>query len=340
MQPGAGTTRLAPSPTGSLHLGHACSFLATWALARRSGWRVLLRLDDLDAARVRSGGGDIVGTLLWLGLDWDGPPVRQSDRLDRYRAAMRRLAHDGRIYESPHSRQTVREAAAAVGAPHEGEGHVVFPPELRPPSGPAWSFRKLDVNHRFRTDAVEVHVEDELRGPCRFEPAARHGDFLVWTKAGVPSYQLACAVDDAELGVTDVVRGEDLLESAALQGLLLERLGHRPPRWWHLPLVRDEEGRRLAKRDGAAGLDTLRDLGVPPERVRGLVAWWLGLGALEPLSPEQLTSLTDPEALRAASIRVASGRGPFVSVATIAWLRGSSVTTDTLLRHARGDSIE
>ena len=120
-------TRFAPSPTGPLHLGHACTFVANWLLARKSGWRLLLRLDDLDAPRVQSSGHDVLDTLRWLGLDWDGEPIRQSARLDRYRAAMHALAQAGVVYESPHTRSEVREAAAAVGAPHEGEGHARFP---------------------------------------------------------------------------------------------------------------------------------------------------------------------------------------------------------------------
>lgn len=332
----AGTTRLAPSPTGPLHLGHACSFLATWVLARRHGWRLVLRMDDLDAPRVRSAGGDLLETLRWLGLDWDGEPVRQSERLARYRAAMDQLATAGRIFASPQSRQEVREAAAAVGAPHEGEGHVVFPATLRPPPGAAWGFHDTGVNHRLRVDPGPVIVQDELLGIREFDPAAQHGDFLVWTKAGVPSYQLACAVDDAELGVTDVVRGADLLESAALQTLLLRAMGREPPRWWHLPLVRDARGRRLAKRDGAEGLEALRRSGVSADRVCGLVAWWLGLAPLEPVAAAALVERASVEGLRMRS-RV---DGPCAHPAALAWLRGDDGLTDTLVDDAGRRAVE
>jgi glutamyl-tRNA synthetase len=332
----AGITRLAPSPTGPLHLGHACSFLAAWLLARRNGWRVLLRLDDLDAARVQAGGPDPLETLDWLGLGWDGEPIRQSTRLDLYRQAMRRLASAGRVFESPQSRQEVREAAESVGAPHEGAGHVVFPTSLRPPPGKAWAFRDPSVNHRLRVEPGWVHVQDELAGPHAFEPASQHGDFLVWTKAGVPSYQLACAVDDAELGVTDVVRGADLLESAALQSTLLGALGHAPPRWWHLPLVRDAKGRRLAKRDGADSLQSLRAAGVPSNRVVGLAGWWLGVCPLEPAEPSALVAGATSEAMRRAASRWPTDGGPRVDSAVVAWLHGGSVAPDTLDLHAGG----
>ncbi|NBX24191.1 MAG: hypothetical protein EBR52_08865, partial [Microbacteriaceae bacterium] len=146
------------------------------------------------------------------------------------------------------------------------------------------AFNPRIIGNGVRVEAGEMRVHDELLGPRDFDPAAQHGDFLVWTKAGVPSYQLACAVDDGELGVTDVVRGADLLESAALQGLLLHALGHAQPRWWHLPLVRDAQGARLAKRDGAEGLIGLQRDGVQADRVRGVVAWWMGAAPLAPIT--------------------------------------------------------
>jgi len=330
----AATTRLAPSPTGPLHLGHACSFLAAWVLARRHGWRLVLRMDDLDAPRVRSAGGDLLETLRWLGLDWDGEPVRQSERLARYRAAMDQLATAGRIFASPQSRQEVREAAAAVGAPHEGEGHVVFPATLRPPPGAAWGFHDTGVNHRLRVDPGPVIVQDELLGIREFDPAAQHGDFLVWTKDGVPSYQLACTVDDLELGVSDVVRGHDLLASASLQQGIAAALGRPHPNWWHLPLVRDAGGRRLAKRDGAEGLPGLRAAGVAAERVRGLVGWWLGIHPLEPASPQALVAGCLPERLAQAARDGISATPPSVKPAIMDWLRGADMGTDTLAHHA------
>lgn len=329
-----GISRLAPSPTGALHLGHACTFLANWLLARRLGWRLLLRLDDLDAPRVQSSGHDVLDSLRWLGLDWDGEPVRQSTRLDRYRAAMRSLAQAGAVYKSPHTRSEVREAAAAVGAPHEGDGHARFPDSLRPAAGEAWRFLDERTNHRLRTMDDPMPVQDQVLGTHAFHPHRDHGDFLVWTKAGVPSYQLACAVDDGELGVTDVVRGADLLESAALQSLLLRALGLPQPRWWHLPLVRQADGTRLAKRDGDAGLMGLRRGGVTPDRVRGLVAWWLGVAPLAPITREAMLHGADPDALTRSLRHLHRTGGPRTCAATTAWLHGDDRAADTLAAHA------
>lgn len=331
-----GISRLAPSPTGALHLGHACTFVANWLLARKSGWRLLLRLDDLDAPRVQSSGHDVLDTLRWLGLDWDGEPIRQSARLDRYRAAMHALAQAGVVYESPHTRSEVREAAAAVGAPHEGEGHARFPDALRPSDRGAWRFVDAAMNHRVHTLDEGTTVHDQVMGSHEFHVQRDHGDFLVWTKAGVPSYQLACAVDDGELGVTDVVRGADLLESAALQTRLLRALRLPEPRWWHMPLVRNAQGERLAKRDGAEGLAGLQRDGVPADRVRGLVAWWIGKAPLAPITRDALLQRCEPDALLRSLRAMHASGGPRVHAATLAWLHGDDAAADTLATHVRG----
>ena len=333
-----GITRLAPSPTGDLHLGHAFAFTANWLLARRLGWRVILRLDDLDAPRVAAGGERAtIDDLRWLGLDWDGEPVRQSKRMKRYEAAMRALASSGRVFESPHSRAEVREAAASASAPQEGQVHAVFPRSLRPVATDAWRFADTCVNHRVAVPEGPTQVHDALLGARDADLAREHGDFLVWAKAGIPSYQLACAVDDGELGVTDVVRGEDLLASAAAQQLLLGWLGHATPRWWHLPLVRDAGGRRLAKRDGDEGLATMRAQGVEAGRVRGLVALWLGLvPAPRCLSATALLDAADPDRLVAGARALAARGGAVVTASCAAWLRGDDASADTLARDARG----
>ena len=340
MRAQGGITRLAPSPTGALHLGHAFAFTANWLLARRLGWRVLLRMDDLDAPRVAVGGErGAIDDLRWLGLDWDGEPVRQSTRLERYRAAIRGLADAGRVFESPHSRAEVREASLAASAPQEGEGHAAFPRSLRPADRAAWRFVNETVNHRVAVPDGTMVVADEVLGERAFDPARAHGDFLVWAKAGIPSYQLACAVDDGELGVTEVVRGADLLESAALQALLLGWLGHRVPRWWHVPLVREVSGRRLAKRDGSEGLAALRQAGVPADRVRGLVATWLGLRATPaPLSVAALLECATPDAVLAGARALSKRGGAPVTAAAAGWLRGDDSAADTLARDARGSA--
>ncbi|MFZ4721938.1 MAG: glutamate--tRNA ligase family protein [Phycisphaerales bacterium] len=334
MQEGGGITRLAPSPTGALHLGHALTFLVNWALARRLGWRVLLRMDDLDAPRVASSAHDPIAALRWLGLDWDGAPVLQRARMPAYRGAMERLAAAGVVFRSPHSRSEVREAALAAGAPQEGDAAVPFPGSLRPPPGPDWRFGDDGINHRLAVPADPIEVTDEIAGRVSVHLAQAHGDFIVWTKAGIPSYQLACAVDDAELGVTDVVRGVDLLPSAAPQQLLHRLLGHASPRWWHVPLVRDAAGRRLAKRDGDEGLDALRARGVTPDRIVGLVAWSAGLAPLEPCPCQRLPELSERNAV-VRGLRERAHRGGLrITPAVLAWLTGDDAAADMLRRDA------
>jgi glutamyl-tRNA synthetase len=334
MQEGGGITRLAPSPTGALHLGHALTFLVNWALARRLGWRVLLRMDDLDAPRVASSAHDPIAALRWLGLDWDGAPVLQRARMPAYRGAMERLAAAGVVFRSPHSRSEVREAALAAGAPQEGDAAVPFPGSLRPPPGPDWRFGDDGINHRLAVPADPIEVTDEIAGRVSVHLAQAHGDFIVWTKAGIPSYQLACAVDDAELGVTDVVRGVDLLPSAAPQQLLHRLLGHASPRWWHVPLVRDAAGRRLAKRDGDEGLDALRARGVTPDRIVGLVAWSAGLAPLEPCPCQRLPELSERNAVVRGLRECAHRGGLRITPAVLAWLTGDDDAADMLRRDA------
>jgi glutamyl-tRNA synthetase len=321
MQP---CSRLAPSPTGPLHLGNACTFLVNWALARNLGWRLVLRIEDLDRDRAAAAGDTgTLEALEWLGIDHDGEAVRQSERLPSFERAMRTLADAGLAYESPQSRSEVREAALALGAPHASDAAPPFPASLRPPPGAAWGFARTDVNHRLRVDPGAVRVDDEVAGARTFEPAREGGDFLVWTKAGFPSYQLAVTVDDIAQGVTDVVRGDDLLPSAALQSILHRALGHGPPRWWHLPLVLDADGRRMAKRDGALSLASLRAAGTDPARVRGLAAAWTGaIPAPRPLSPEGFRALIDPDTLRAWHRRAQSAP-PRLEDGTTEWLHGS-----------------
>lgn len=313
-------TRLAPSPTGPLHVGNACSFLVTWALARTLGWELLLRVEDLDDARAREESvRDIGESFAWLGIDHDGPAVHQRDRLDRYRAAMRALAAAGLVYESPHSRSEVREAAAALHAPHAPEANA-FPATLRPPPGAAWGFAREEINHRLRVEPGAEPVEDQVAGARSFDCARETGDCIVWTKAGYPAYQLAVVVDDLAQGVSDVVRGDDLLPSAALQQRIWRALGAAPPRWWHLPLVLDAQSQRMAKRRGSESLRALREAGVDPARVVGLVAWWCGAQeVLAPMDPGRLRGRVDPSILRRWHERARTAP-PRLDEATLAWL--------------------
>jgi glutamyl-tRNA synthetase len=296
-------TRLAPSPTGELHLGNARTFLFTWALARREGWSVVLRIEDLDVPRVREETvAGCLASLEWLGIDWDGPVRRQSADLGPYRAAMASLARRQLVFRCDLSRKDVRLAASA---PHAADGETRFEPSLRP--GPeAFTFADELANHRLLVEAGPEPVHDELLGSRTFDPGLEAGDFLVWTKAGVPSYQLAVTVDDLGQGITDVVRGDDLLPSAARQAILHRHLGGTPPRWWHLPLILDHEGRRLAKRSGDLSLAALRSRGIARERVLGFLAFRSGLVPRpEPVDIGRFLALVDRDTLRSLARREA-----------------------------------
>lgn len=278
------TTRLAPSPTGALHLGNARTFLINWALARRRGWRIVLRIEDLDGPRVKPGAIEsTIDILRWLGMDWDQGPIIQSGDLEPYRAAMRTLAGRSLAYPSDLTRS---EIDAAASAPQEGVHETPFPASLRPPlrSRP---FDDETANWRFVVKPGAVEFRDALAGPQGLEPAATIGDFVIWTRRGQPAYQLAVVVDDARQGVTQVVRGNDLLDSAARQLLLYRALGLAPePAYTHLPLIRGQDGKRLAKRHGDTRIESYRAAGVAADRVIGLLAAWCGISP----HPEPMTA--------------------------------------------------
>ncbi len=278
--------RFAPSPTGPLHLGNARTALLAWLAARADGSSFVMRVEDLDGPRVRLGlEARILAELAWLGLDWDegpdrgGPlgPYRQSERRDRYRTALERLREAGFIYPCFCSRS---EIATASRAPHgPGEEGPRYPGTCRELAAsevaarrsrraPAW---------RFRVPAGEVALKDAIHGTCAFDVSAAAGDFVVARADDIAAYQLAVVVDDAEMGIEQVVRGDDLLPSTARQLLLYRALGVAPPRFAHVPLVLGEDGARLAKRHGAASVGELRERGVDPCAVVGLLAALSGL---------------------------------------------------------------
>lgn len=274
----APSSRLAPSPTGALHLGNARTFLWNWALARTSGWRLVMRIEDFDGPRIRAGAGkSAMETLKWLGLDWDDEPLVQSSDRTPYLEKMEALAESGLAYQCHLTR---REIGSGASAPNEGDHELVFPANLRPTeAGDPRSFEWTEGSHwRFLTTSGHHEiVHDQISGDHDFEPAAECGDFVTWTVRDEPAYQLAVVVDDMRQGITDVVRGDDLLSSTARQQLLYTAFQSDPPRWWHMPLVRGADGRRLAKRHGDTRLDHYREAGVPPEKILGLLAWWCGL---------------------------------------------------------------
>lgn len=278
-------TRLAPSPTGALHLGNARTFLINWALARQNGWQVILRIDDLVGPRIKPGAAQAtIDILRWLGLDWDEGPYFQSEDVNPYRDAMQQLAAEGLVYPSELTRGQIE---AASSAPQEGVHETIFPASLRPVERPRRFAERIDggepINWRFVVAEDRVHFVDALAGPQDVEPSATIGDFVCWTKDGQPAYQLAVVVDDHRQGITQVVRGNDLLDSTARQLLLYRALGYSPePAYTHLPLVRGDDGRRLAKRHGDTRLETYRAAGAGPEWIVGLLATWCGIqGASE-----------------------------------------------------------
>lgn len=263
--------RLAPSPTGLLHLGHARTFWTAFARARAAGGVLFLRNDDLDRSRCRP---EFVAALLedlrWCGLEWQEPMVSQSERIPLYRAALARLHAGGFIYPCHRSRKDV---LAAAGAPHDGDENdePLYPPEFRPPAGTPQPplTDPVTVNWRFRVPDGEVLAfHDGHFGAQRAVAGRDFGDFLVWRKDDAPSYQLASVVDDATMGITEVVRGADLIKSTFRQLLLFRALGLTPPAFYHCPLVTDDQGVRLAKRHDALALRTLRGQGRDPSAVR------------------------------------------------------------------------
>jgi glutamyl-tRNA synthetase len=261
--------RFAPSPTGPLHVGNLRTALAAWLLARSTGDAFLVRMEDLDRLTSSTAHeGRQLAELATIGLDWDGPVVRQSERLDRYRDAIDALDAAGRTYECFCSRREIREAAQA---PHGGE--VAYPGTCRHLTAAQRAVRRRERPPALRLLAPDaaVTVEDVLRGPFSAVP----DDVVLRRNDGVPAYNLAVVVDDAAQGVTVVARGDDLLASSPRQALLQDVLGLPRVRYAHVPLVVGADGQRLAKRHGAVTLEELAV--VPVGRIVAALAASLGL---------------------------------------------------------------
>jgi len=293
--------RLAPSPTGYLHVGHARTFWTAFERARDAGGTLVMRMDDLDPERSKSiyakGSMD---DLRWLGIQWqEGPdvggpyaPYVQSERKSVYFEAWRKLLRGGFIFPCRCSR---RDLEAALSAPYESfragpnpsgepdllDDEPVYPGTCRlfqdrPSQAPFETETEIGEQRgftwRFRVpDGEVVEFEDRNLGPQRFVAGEDFGDFVVWRRDGLPSYQLACVADDAAMGITEVVRGEDLLKSTARQILLNRALGFENPQWFHGGLVMDANGRRLAKRHDALSLRAMRLSGLTPKEVQARV---------------------------------------------------------------------
>ncbi len=282
--------RLAPSPTGALHLGHARSFLLAWWSIRSRGGRLVLRLEDLDGERARPEHVDAcLRDLEWLGLDWDGSPRLQSDGLERLRATAHSLVERGLAYPCSCARGDLRRS---VAAPHAEQGELRYPGTCRDRFSSRAEALALGKGSalRLRVAPGLVTVVDELCGTQQFDVAGSVGDFAIERRDGIPAYQLAVVVDDLADGVSEVLRGDDLLASAARQQLLYAALGAASPRWIHVPLVVDAAGQRLAKRSDGLSLATLRSAGVAPETIVSWVARSAGHPVTEPIQAGQLLS--------------------------------------------------
>jgi len=270
--------RLAPSPTGAQHVGNARTYLLAWLSIRSRGGRLILRIEDIDSPRVKRGAQEqAIEDLSWLGLDWDDGPYVQTQRLELYQAALTRLQAAERVYPCTCTRSDV---AAAASAPHAGQEGPIYPGKCAGCSvTDAHSLIAAGVPFawRFRATDKKRTVHDLVAGEQSCNVARELGDFVIGKSDATPAYQLAVVVDDAALGVTEVLRGDDLLPSAFRQLEIYESLGHPPPAFAHVPLVVGPDGRRLAKRHGDTRLSTLREQGVSPERLVGLLAWSSGL---------------------------------------------------------------
>jgi len=273
-------TRLAPSPSGFLHLGHARTFYHTWKMARDQGGQIVLRIEDIDMQRSRREYEEAVyEDLIWLGLDWDegpnsgGPhaPYRQSERFPFYRGAWEKLRDAGVIYPSAVSRRQIE----AYASRKEADGMTtLFPEELRPEGRPlngseTENMQPDGLNWRFRVpDGEEITFEDGRCGHCSYTAGVDFGDFLVWRREDAPSYELAVVVDDHAMGINQVIRGEDLLLSTARQILLYRELCYKLPFFYHLKLVCDAQGKRLSKTDRSTSLREIRARGCKVEDLR------------------------------------------------------------------------
>ncbi|HEY3705202.1 MAG TPA: glutamate--tRNA ligase family protein [Terracidiphilus sp.] len=291
--------RLAPSPTGYLHVGHARTFWTAYQRARDAGGTLVMRMEDLDPERSRGAYTEAAyEDLRWLGIRWqEGPdkggshaPYVQSKRMHVYTSVWRRLYRRGFLFPCKCSR---KDLEAALGAPHEAyvraarsngkteplDDEPIYPGTCRANQGfvpqlPGPHSVDFDtprgMNWRFRVpDGEAIEFVDANLGPQCFTAGVDFGDFAVWRRDGTPSYQLACVADDAAMGITEVVRGADLLKSTARQILLYRALGIEPPQWFHCRLVLDQYGRRLAKRNDALSIRALRQQGRTPMNLLG-----------------------------------------------------------------------
>ncbi len=270
--------RIAPSPTGLLHIGHACTFWTAHQRAVAGGGILVFRNEDLDPQRSKAiYTAAMIEDLRWLGIQWqEGPdvggpfgPYEQSRRRSFYLNAWRKLRDGGFIYPCTCSR---KDLALAAAAPNEGDDEPMYPGRCRCRIGDAVNYETPGgVNWRFRVpDGETISFEDQHQGRQAYVAGQDFGDFVVWRRDDVPAYQLAVVVDDQAMQITEVVRGADLLKSTARQLSLIQALGYEVPSYYHCDLVRGESGVRLAKRHDALSLRALREKGMSPGEVLAL----------------------------------------------------------------------
>lgn len=277
--------RYAPSPSGALHRGNLRTALIAWLQARLTGARFIIRMDDLDAPRNQPGAASqIIDDLLWLGLTFDAADtnnrnnaiVSQSGRGAFYQHAFETLIDKGLLYACRCSRQDI---ATALSAPTDATAVSVYPGTCRPLATPPSNLPRAaaPVAWRFIASDQSAQFEDQIAGRQHYNVGLHPGDFVVRRKDGIFAYQLASVVDDALLGITDVVRGADLLASTGRQIALFEALAYRPPRFWHVPLMHNQHGQKLAKRAAADSLQQLRQQGLTAANVIASLAASIGL---------------------------------------------------------------
>ena len=293
--------RFAPSPTGALHIGGARTALYNWLEARGSGGALVLRIEDTDRERsTPENVAQILDALRWLELDWDEGPLSQAERAERHRSRIAELLERGAAYFDPAGADEVRawkqahQGAGYRGEPTPGEGAAV---RLRLP------------------DQGETVVDDLIRGPVSFENRLQD-DFVIARGDGTPLYNFAVAVDDADMGITEVIRGDDHLSNTPKQLLVLSALGAEPPRYAHLPLLHGPDGKKLSKRHGAASVQELREAGYLPAAVRNYLAL-LGWG-----TDDDTTILPTEELIERFSIGRVGRASAIFDERKLRWLNG------------------
>jgi glutamyl-tRNA synthetase len=293
--------RFAPSPTGVLHIGGARTALYNWLLARGSGGTLVLRIEDTDRQRsTPENVAQILDALAWLELDWDEGPLSQAERSDRHRARIAELVEAGAAYPDTATSEDVRAFKRA-------HGNAGYRGEARPGEAAAIRLRV--------PDAGETVVDDLIRGPVRFENRLQD-DFVIARGDGTPLYNFAVAVDDAEMRISDVIRGDDHLSNTPKQLLVLRALGFEPPRYAHLPLLHGPDGKKLSKRHGAASVQELREAGYLPAAIRNYLAL-LGWGA-----DDDTTIMPTSELIERFSIERVGRASAVFDERKLRWLNG------------------